>query len=147
MSDTFDDFIKGLQNNIMDDTRAVYGEIVYQRWLKPLYAGALRNADGYGRIKGSCGDTMEMFLKFKNDKVKEASFQTDGCGPSMVCGSYAAEMSFGKTPDELLEITGEKVLEVLGGLPEKDRHCAYLAVNTLQEALNDYMKKQREINI
>jgi nitrogen fixation NifU-like protein len=65
----------------------------------------------------------------------------------MVCGSYAAEMSFGRTPDELLEITGDKIFEVLGELPAEDRHCAYLAVNTLQEALDDYMRKQREKNI
>jgi nitrogen fixation NifU-like protein len=147
MNNKFDNFVTGLQNQIIDETRAAYGKIVFQRWLKPLYAGALPNADGCGRITGSCGDTMEIFLRFENDKVKEASFQTDGCGPSAVCGSYAAEMSFGRTPDELLKITGEKILEVLGGLPTDDRHCAFLAANTLQEALDDYMKKQRGKNI
>lgn len=147
MNNKFDNFVTGLQNQIIDETRAVYGKIVFQRWLKPLYAGALPNADGCGRITGSCGDTMEIFLKFEKNKVKEASFQTDGCGPSAVCGSYAAEMSFSRTPDELLKITGEKILEVLGGLPTDDRHCAFLAANTLQEALDDYIKKQRGKNI
>jgi nitrogen fixation NifU-like protein len=32
---------------------------------------------------------------------------------------------------------------VLGGLPEEDRHCALLAAETLQDALDDYMRKQR----
>jgi nitrogen fixation NifU-like protein len=50
-------------------------------------------------------------------------------------------MAFGKTPDELLDVTGEAILEGLGGLPEEERHCAFLAGETLQEALGDYMIK------
>ena len=85
---------------------------------------------------------MEIFLKFENDRVKEASYQTDGCGSSNVCGSFTAEMALGKNPDELLEITGEAIQEKLGGLPSEERHCAFLSAETLQEALNDYMIKQ-----
>jgi nitrogen fixation NifU-like protein len=76
--------------------------------------------------------------------VKEATFQTDGCGSSTVCGSFAAELAHGRNPDEIAEITGEMILGVLGGLPEEDRHCAFLAAETLQEALDDYMRIQRK---
>lgn len=34
------------------------------------------------------------------------------------------------------------ILEILGGLPEEDRHCAFLAAETLQAALDDYMRKE-----
>ena len=54
-------------------------------------------------------------------------------------------MAVGKNPDALLEITGDTIMEALGGLPEDDAHCALLAAETLQEALNDYMVKQRKI--
>ncbi|MBW1801012.1 MAG: iron-sulfur cluster assembly scaffold protein [Deltaproteobacteria bacterium] len=142
MSDNFDDFVSSLQNQIFDETRADYGEVAFQRWLKPQYAGAMDDADGFGRVTGSCGDTMEIFLKFERVKVKTASFQTDGFGSSTVCGSFAAELAHGRSPDEIAEITGNTILEILGGLPEEDRHCAFLAADTLQEALNDYMIKQ-----
>jgi nitrogen fixation NifU-like protein len=140
MSDEFDDFARALQNQIYEETRQAYGEIAFERWLKPLYVGVMDNADGYSRVSGSCGDTMEVFLKFQNDTVKEASFQTDGCGSSMICGSFAVEMALGKNPDELIEITGEKILEVLEKFPKEDHHCAFLAAEALQEALEDYMK-------
>jgi nitrogen fixation NifU-like protein len=52
-------------------------------------------------------------------------------------------MAVGKDPEELLEITGDAIKEASGGLPEDDAHCAFLAAETLQEALNDYMIKQR----
>jgi len=143
MSKDFDDFVEGLQDQIFKETREVYGDIAFQRWLKPLYMDALDNPDGHGRITGSCGDTMQIFLRFENDKVKEASFQTDGCGSSTVCGSFAAELSLGKSPDEILDITGEAILKKLGGLPEEEKHCAFLSAEALQEALNDYMIKQK----
>jgi nitrogen fixation NifU-like protein len=85
---------------------------------------------------------MQIFLKFQGDRVTEATFQTDGCGSSTVCGSFAAELALGRSPEELTEITGESILDILGGLPEEDRHCAFLAAGTLQEALDSYMKKQ-----
>ena len=143
MSENFDDFVEGLQNQIFEETRAAYGDIAFQRWLKPLYMGSINNPDGYGRVTGSCGDTMQIFLKFENNKVQEASFQTDGCGSSAVCGSFAVELSLGKNPDEIVKITGETILRKIGGLPEEDKHCAFLSADTLQEALNDYRVKQK----
>ena len=142
MGDKLDDFIDGLQGQIFEETRSVYGELAFERWQNILYLGPMDEPDGYARITGSCGDTMEIFLKIENDRVQKASFQTDGCGTSAVCGSFAAEMALDKTPDELVEVTGEKILEILGGFPKDDEHCAFLAAETLQEALNDYMLKQ-----
>jgi nitrogen fixation NifU-like protein len=51
-------------------------------------------------------------------------------------------MCIGKTPDELLEVTGEAIVEKIGSLPEEESHCAFLAAGTVQEALNNYMIKQ-----
>ena len=45
MDNSFDDFVKDLQNQILDETRAAYGEAAFQRWLKPLYSGIIHGAD------------------------------------------------------------------------------------------------------
>ena len=143
MGNELDDFVQNLQSQIFDETRKAYGDVAFKRWLNPLYMGRIDNPDGYACLTGSCGDTMQIFLKFEDDRVKEASFQTDGCGSSMMCGSFAAEMALGKGPDELVDITGEAILEKLGAMPREEEHCAFLAGQTLQEALEDYMRKQR----
>ncbi len=142
MGNDLDEFVSELQEQIYQETKEAYGEEGFERWLNMRYMGRMLDPDGYARLTGTCGDTMEIFLKFEDGRVKEASFLTDGCGSSAVCGSFAAEMAIGKTPDELLEITGEAILEKLGGLPKEEEHCAYLAGETMQEALNDYMTKQ-----
>lgn len=142
MGSKVDDFVRELQDQIFEETKIVYGETAFRRWQKPLYRGSMEDPDGYACLRGVCEDSMEIFLKFENDRVKEANFQTDGCGSSTVCGSFAAEMSLDKSTEELLEITGEAIIDRIGGIPEEDRHCAFLASETLRKALNDFMVKR-----
>jgi NifU-like protein involved in Fe-S cluster formation len=141
MSDTLDAFVDQLQEQIFEETRQAYGEAGFQRWRNPRFRGPLANADSHASVKGSCGDTMEIFLKFENGRVRDAAYLTDGCGSSAVCGSFAAEMAIGKTPDELTDITGDAVLDKLGTMPEDERHCAFLAAATVQAALDRYMNQ------
>ena len=97
MDDAFDDFARSLQNQIYEETREAYGEVAFERWLRPLYVGTMRDPDGYGVVTGKCGDRIEIFLRFEQGRVKEATFQTDECGSSTVCGSFAAELAYGKS--------------------------------------------------
>jgi len=142
MEEGIDDFVSELKKQIVAEMKESYGQKAYQRWQNPEYMGSMKDSDGSACLKGVCGDTMELFLKFEGEKVKEASFKTDGCGSSQVCGSVAAELALGKSPDEILEVTGEMIMEELDGLPADDAHCAFFVAETLQEALNDYMVKQ-----
>jgi nitrogen fixation NifU-like protein len=138
----YDDFIQDLQEQIYSELEEVYGIKALERWKSPRYMGTMDNPDGCASLKGICGDTMEIYLRFRDDRVEEALYRTDGCGSSNICGSFAAELAHGKNPDELIEITGESIIRTIGGLPEEERHCAFLAAETLQEALNNYMIRQ-----
>ena len=146
--DRLDEFIDTLQNQIFEDAKEALGEKGFDRWRNPKWSGRMDNPDGYGRVTGECGDTMEIYLKFENNRVSEASYFTDGCASSMVSGSFAAELTLGRDPDELSDITAETVLTAIGRLPEEDLHCASLAARTVQEALIHFMsgfvKKTKE---
>jgi NifU-like protein involved in Fe-S cluster formation len=143
MSDEFETFAQNLQANIFEETKEDWGEKAYERLRNPLYMGVMHDADGEASLRGRCGDQMQIFLKFDGERVAEASFFTDGCGPSLVCGSFAAEMARGKAPEELFEISGEIILSAVGGLPQDHDHCAFLAAETLQAAANDYLIRTR----
>ena len=119
-----------------------FGDIGFERWRKTRYNGRMADADSFARVTGNCGDTMEIYLKFKDGVVEKASYFTDGCGSSALCGSFTAEMANGRNPDELCAITGEDVLRMIGTFPKEEEHCATLAVHTLQAALDRYMLQQ-----
>ena len=106
-------------------------------WLSPHVA----SPSGKARLTGSCGDTMEIALKFQKDRVAETAYWTNGCAYSFNCIFAAAELAKGKTPDEILEIDPELIRETVGGLPEDQMHCARLSVETLHAALDDFMRK------
>jgi NifU-like protein involved in Fe-S cluster formation len=74
--------------------------------------------------------------------VAAASFTTDGCGPSAICGSFAAELSLGRKIEDLADFAGEAILARTGGLPEDDRHCAFLSAAAVRAAVDDYMGRQ-----
>ena len=142
MADDFDELTNNLQDEIYTELRKTYSSEALERWINPDNIGPIENPDAYGRLTGRCGDTMEIFLDFQEDRVKNATYMTDGCASSNMCGSFTAAMTMGKNPDELAEITGEDVLNKIGKIPEEDRHCAFLAAETLHKALDAFMKKQ-----
>lgn len=141
MNNEFEAFVNKLQSQIFDEAQDALGELGFQRWRNPLYSGRMENPDAHACVTGQCGDTMEIFLKFENDRVENASFMTTGCASSIVCGSIAAEIAIGKDPDTLSDVTGEAILERLGRFPKEDKHCAFLAAATVKEALDQYMRQ------
>jgi nitrogen fixation NifU-like protein len=139
MRKSLDDFVDKLQEQIFDETKAIYGKEVFSRWQNPKFMGRMVHASCVGRITGKCGDIMEIYLRIKDDHIEEARFFTDGCGLSVACGSVVAELATGKDIEEAAQIGGDTVLMVLGGLPEEEKHCAFLAAETLMAAIQQWM--------
>jgi nitrogen fixation NifU-like protein len=132
------DFAEDLQRQIDKDLRKIYSAKVIDYWKNPRNWGIMNNASGYGKVTGPCGDTMEISIKVGNNRIVKCTYDTDGCGASIVCGSLVTEMVIGKTVKEARQITQDKVLQFCGGLPEEDKHCVLLAANTLHKAIDDY---------
>ncbi len=132
-------FVEEITGDILEENRRAYGDEAFRRWKTRIMMGRIPDPDGHAAVRGGCGDTMEIYLKFETGKAVRASFVTDGCGSSVACGSVAAELALGRTPDRILEITPEAIRDETGGLPPDDSHCADLAAAALQEALNQYM--------
>jgi len=113
----------------------------------PRNMGEIKNPSGRGRVGNPvCGDLMELQLKIvkKNGKdyIKDAKFQTFGCGAAIATSSILTEMVKGKTLDEALKITNLAVTEALGGLPPVKRHCSVLAEEALKKAIENYRHNQ-----
>ncbi len=137
---------KEIQELLIKHAKEAYGEAVFERMTNPRYMGIIIDADAFGQVKGSCGDTVVIYLKFEDGRVKNAAFQTNGCGATIACGSYAAELVRGKAPEDIPDITGDFILDYCGGLPEENEHCAILAADALHEAAKKYLSKQASQN-
>jgi nitrogen fixation NifU-like protein len=137
-------FTSELQKQIMEQIRKRYSQIVIDHWQNPRNFRKIEKPDGYAKIKGPCGDTMEMFIKIKRETISECAYQTDGCGTTIACGSITTELAKDKSFIQVLaSVSSGEILEKLGGLPEADVHCAHLAAETLRRALADYLYQKR----
>ncbi len=135
-----DEFSRKLQEQILDQYRKYYTDKVIELWKNPKHMGPLPHPDGYAEVKGNCGDTIEIFIKVKNDIIKEAAFTTDGCGATIACGSAACEIAKGKPFTKVLGlINADQIIKYLGGLPKEHLHCADLASESIRRALADYL--------
>ena len=140
MTSEFDE----LQQLSMADMRNTYTATAIDHAMNPRNLSDMEDSDGFGKVTGPCGDTMEIWLKIKNGTIAKATFWTDGCGISIATGSIATELASGKSVSKALKITQQDVLNALGGLPEESIHCALLAASTLKEAIKDYFTLKNE---
>ena len=137
---SFEKTAKELQNKIDESEEAEFSSKVIQEYRNPTHFGLLKNPTTHGIIKGPCGDTMKIMLHIENQHITDASFWTDGCGPTIACGSLLAKTIIGKSIDEAKKISPEYLLRLLGGLPKDHVHCSKLTVNTLHQAISQYKK-------
>jgi len=138
----FDRLVAELQKQIIEQERALYSAKVIEEAYNPTSLGRMDGPDAYGIVHGWCGDTMEIYLRLNGNRIEEATFMTDGCGPSVACGNMLTKMVTGMSLEEAGEITPENLIAALDGLPEESLHCAELAVNTLREAIANWHVRQ-----
>jgi len=129
---------------IKAEMRKVYSETAIEHSMNPRNVGDMEDADGFAKVTGPCGDTMEIWVKVNNGTITNATFMTDGCGTSIASGSMVTEMAKEKSIAEARKISQQDVLGALGGLPEESQHCALLAANTLKAVIRDYLAMKKE---
>ena len=131
----FDRWVSLLQEAILERERAMYSEKVLAEAQSPHNMCVLDGAEGCGIVFGPCGDMMEVFLRLEGTQIKQAAFMTDGCGPTVACGSMLCRLVEGRSLEEAGAIEAAEIIIALDGLPAEHIHCATLAVNTLRQAI------------
>ncbi len=127
-----------LQNIIMGDMGQVFTPAVVDHAANPRNAGSIDRADAFAAMQSDCGESMEIWLRIKDERIEKIGFWSDGCGATIACGSMVGELARSKTIAEALEINEQDIVDNFGGLPEGNLHCAEFAVKTLRKAIEDY---------
>ncbi len=143
----FEEMVREIQKRITREEEALYSKKVLEEYREPKNVGRMEDPDAFAVVKGSCGDTMEFYLRVEDDKVTRIEFMTDGCGATIACGSKLTKIAEGRTLDEIVGIEEEDLLRLLDGLPEENLHCAELSIKTLREAVRAYEKKLQPVRI
>jgi nitrogen fixation NifU-like protein len=137
----FERCVEQLQRKIEEQERALYSARVIEHARNPQNFCPLESADGFAAVTGWCGDTMKVYLRLdEGGRIGQAGFITDGCGPTLACGSMMTVLVRGLSPEKALLISVDQLINALDGLPAESGHCAELTVNALRAAVADLPK-------
>lgn len=141
----------------------LYRDEILEHWRSPQNFGEIKGADlVVDQINPLCGDRVRFYFKFatqvsssrkrgsdgdsrsesrmtnkKNARIiKDVSFTGNGCAISIASASILSEFIKGKKISVLSKITGEDVLELVGGkkgFPPARLKCAFLPLEALRK--------------
>lgn len=110
---------------------------------EPVHWGEIVGQTGRGAIGNpACGDVLTIFLRVDEGRIQEAGFKSSGSAHQLATASVLCDCVRGQTPDEARRRTPTCVLEKLPDLPENKRYLARLAIDALNRALDDDVRRQ-----
>jgi nitrogen fixation NifU-like protein len=126
-----------------------YSKQIISHFLHPKNLGKIKDAEGVGDTQNlKCGDIMKVYLKIEKkggkEIIKDAKFETMGCGHAIAISDIICDLIKGKTLDEAVKIGYQHMVADLGEVPPQKIHCAHLAQEGVKMAVADYRKKQKK---
>ena len=123
----------------------LYTKKVMEHFRDPKNVGKIEDADGTGIVGNPvCGDTMEITIKVKDDKIHDIKFRTFGCASAIATSSMITILAKGQSLEEALKISRKDIADALDGLPPHKMHCSNLAADALHLAIEDFRKKSKK---
>jgi len=125
----------------------IYHEMIIDYSRNPINYGKIDDHDvTFHDSNPLCGDSIDIDMKFKDNKVSDIKFHGKGCAICMACSSVLTEITKGKDIDEVRNISKHDVLSELGleHLQAVRIKCALLSLKVLKSALYSYLGKHLE---
>ncbi|MFH1575511.1 MAG: iron-sulfur cluster assembly scaffold protein [Candidatus Nealsonbacteria bacterium] len=126
-----------------------YSKKIINRFLHPKNVGKIKDASGVGDTTNlRCGDLMKIYLKIEKkggkEIIKDAKFETMGCGHAVAISDMICDLVKGKTLEQALKVGYEQISEEIGPIPPVKIHCAKLAQTAVKGAIENYKTKNKK---
>jgi len=115
-----------------------YSEKAINYFLEKKNMGSLSDADQVSELTGTCGDTMKIYLKVDEGRIKDAKIQVLGCPGAVASAMAAIDIIKGKTLDEAQGLKDRDIFRMLEDIPDQKTHCIRLTNKTIQKAIEEY---------
>ena len=110
------------------------------------------NGGYYGKaVNPVCGDTIEMWIKIKDEKIKDAKFKTFGCFATIAAASAFTKkikncklkmlLFYKKDKKWIIEELIGMIRKELGDIPRKKWHCPPASIEAFLKCVQQYYQK------
>lgn len=121
----------------------LYRQQLIDHYKNPRNTGEISDATHKSRLANtSCGDEIEMFLKFENKKLTDIKYDARGCAVSIAAISLLSNEVKDMTQEEILNIDNSFIEELIGSSLTSSRvKCATLGLDSIKKAINEKSTK------
>jgi nitrogen fixation NifU-like protein len=115
----------------------LYRDQILEHYKRPHHFGRLADYDlEFDDSNPFCGDEQHVFLKLDEDgKVTDVAFEGQGCAISTAATSLLTDELEGMTPEEILALPKDYVLDLLGiDISATRMKCAMLGLKVIKGA-------------
>jgi len=122
----------------------LYQEELLEHYKYPKHRTTIPNPDFTGGdYNPSCGDRVAIQGTVHDGVVTAIGFSGSGCVISQAAASMVTEACLGKTVADIQKMTSDDIKTMIKiPLGPTRLKCALLSLYVLQQALNDFLKKQ-----
>ena len=118
-----------------------YSDKAISYFLNKANMGSLSDADQVTELTGPCGDTMKIYLKLEEARIKDAKIQVLGCPGAVASAMAAMDLIKGKTIEDAMAIQDRDIFSMLEEIPDHKQDCIRLTIKILQKAIEEYKSK------
>jgi nitrogen fixation NifU-like protein len=117
--------------------RAVYSDVIRERWRHPRFHGTLADANAVAEdVNPLCGDRVRVMASVADDRVLAVRFTGDSCAICAASSDVLAELVEGKTVSEARAVDSADILDALQTDVRPTRmRCVTLPLSVLHTAL------------
>ena len=128
-----------------------YPATIHQRLKQPQNAGAIENANAFGRSASFlCGCSVGFGVRLSTDgkTIEVAAFNSNGCGYMVAAADVLAGTLNGKQLSDLHSLDGDELFAAVENklipYPAERRQCADVCIEALRTTFADLRTKQIE---
>ncbi|MGC9208594.1 MAG: iron-sulfur cluster assembly scaffold protein [Nitrososphaeria archaeon] len=120
---------------------------VMDYYRNPRNRGKLSSYDAeYGDSNPTCGDTVKIYIKVKDNALEDISFEGKACALSMASASLLTEMAKGMKIEEAMKITEKDIMDafMIKELGPNRIKCVALPVKVLKMTIASYVSNKQK---
>jgi nitrogen fixation NifU-like protein len=120
------------------DTRALYSDVIRDRWRRPRFRGVLAEANAVAEdVNPLCGDRVRITARLRDGHVEAVRFTGDSCAICSAASDVLAELAEGRSVADARVLDSIDILQVLQADVRPTRmRCVTLPLSVLQALLD-----------
>ncbi len=122
----------------------LYAEDLIANYEHPHNKGAMKDSDAHSHeYNTTCGDDITVYIKVKDGKIADVSFEGSGCAISVGTASKLTDAIKGKSLKEIEDLGFDFIVDLIGIDPGPARaKCATISLKALKHAVFIYEHKK-----